>query len=422
MAGEGKAVFVNEDRKTKGDWEVSYGKDGAMVTGSAAKYPAYAAVTEGGDQFIWEGSSGKDTALFQVDGEERIAACHYGDQVVFDLALKDGTHRVALYCIDWNTTERKQKIEVLDGASGTVLDTREISAFADGRYLVWDLAGHVKIRLTKIAGRNAVMSGIFFGAAARSGPRLPKPPPPPPTTAGHHKQRFEAHVGNETIKVPYLLYLPVDYFNNKERYPLLLFLHGVGEIGTDLEAVYGNGPDGVIRNDPNFKKDYKFIGLGPQCIPGRRWDTPGSSTAILQVLDYVTKTYRVDADRVYVTGLSMGGKGTWLVAEEGADRFAAVAPISAVEVDSEKAAKVFQKTSLWIICGGDDGDFMHGSHKMYDTLKKANVDAYLTEVPHEGHCVWFRYYQDRSFYDWLLKHKRGANQPVPLPPCGVFNK
>jgi predicted peptidase len=141
-------------------------------------------------------------------------------------------------------------------------------------------------------------------------------------------------------------------------------------------------------------------------VPGTRWDTPGQITAAVKLLDEISNKYRVDKDRVYATGLSMGGKGTWLIGHEAPDRFAAIAPISAVAVEPDKAVAHFSKMSLWIICGANDGGFTEGSKQMADVLKKGNCDVELMVFPNEGHGVWARYYPDVKFYEWLLKHKR----------------
>jgi predicted peptidase len=128
------------------------------------------------------------------------------------------------------------------------------------------------------------------------------------------------------------------------------------------------------------------------------------------IVDGVVARYRADADRVYVSGLSMGGKGTWLVAEAAPDRFAAVAPICAVSVKPAYAREALKYVPTWIICGSDDGEFTNGSKEMGEVLKSVGAPSRLTVVPHEGHGVWGRFYSDARFYDWLLTNKRTAAQ------------
>jgi predicted esterase len=352
-----------------------------------------------------------------VSGDERVIGCRHAPAQSWQLTFKDDkTHRVAIYCIDWNTKERKQKIDVVDAKSGKVLDTRKLQDFSEGRYLVWDLSGDIKLTFTLESGRNAVLSGMFFGERARTtAQRTPKPPPAPPSAPGFHKLVHNTKIGDASIKMPYLLYLPADYFTSKETYPLVMFLHGVGEAGTNLEAMYIHGPAAQMRDRKEFPEKLKFIILSPQCTPGRVWDTPGSSTAAIQILDLVSEKYRVDKDRCYVTGLSNGGKGTWVVAEEAPDRFAAVVPMDAFAVLPEVAAQKLAKTTTWIIVGDSDGDHTTGSKKMYETLKAAGADTYITVVKNCGHGAWGHFFPRVDLYEWMFKHKRGADVRVPIP-------
>ena len=125
---------------------------------------------------------------------------------------------------------------------------------------------------------------------------------------------------NRTIKVTmkYLLYLPKDY-EQKPSWPLMLFLHGSGERGDDLQRVKGSGPPKLIEAGQQFP----FIIVSPQCPKGRFWE-PFELTALL---DEIVEKYKVDQDRIYVTGLSMGGFGTWSLAAHQPRRFAALVPI-----------------------------------------------------------------------------------------------
>jgi hypothetical protein len=72
-------------------------------------------------------------------------------------------HQVALYLLDWDTTARSERVDILDAGTGTLLDSQTASAFHGGKYLVWNLSGHVQIKITRLAGANAVLSGLFFG-------------------------------------------------------------------------------------------------------------------------------------------------------------------------------------------------------------------------------------------------------------------
>ena len=125
---------------------------------------------------------------------------------------------------------------------------------------------------------------------------------------------------NATIKVEmgYLLSLPKDY-ETKESWPLVLFLHGSGERGDDLELVKKHGPPKLIGEG----KEFPFIVVSPQCPGSQSW----RAIELTALLDEVTRTQKVDQDRIYVTGLSMGGFATWELAAFAPTRFAAIAPI-----------------------------------------------------------------------------------------------
>ena len=122
------------------------------------------------------------------------------------------------------------------------------------------------------------------------------------------------------VTLDYLLYLPADY-DKQDAWPLLLFLHGAGERGDDLELVKKHGPPKLIEQG----KPFPFIVVSPQCPKDGSWSTrPLELTALL---DDIAAKYKVDRDRVYLSGLSMGGFGTWLLAGYAPERFAAILPI-----------------------------------------------------------------------------------------------
>jgi dienelactone hydrolase len=244
--------------------------------------------------------------------------------------------------------------------------------------------------------------------APKPGPRTPKPPTPMPTAHGHTKHKFETTVNGEKLKMAYSLYLPVGYEKTTDKKPMLVFLHGAGECGTDCNAIFIHGPDSHLRGDPKFKDTYPFIGLSPQCPPGRRWDSPNQIAAVAELVKEVTQKLRVDSDRVYATGLSMGGKATWLLAHHAPELFAAIAPISAVDVEAEKAKERFKNMAIWIIAGGNDGGFTEGSKKMGEALRGSTSEVKLTVVPDEGHGVWGRYYPGQELYQWFLTKKRNT--------------
>jgi hypothetical protein len=158
------ASFVKVDTGTSGSWMGIYGADGYNVIQNAASIPAYVSVTPSGNSsYVWA-SSTTDPRGLETPGNpnSRLAACWYTNGAMnIDLAFTDSnTHAVAIYLVDWETTSRSEQVEILD-TSGNVLDTRPVSGFSAGEYLVWNLKGHVILRITNL-NSNAVISGLFF--------------------------------------------------------------------------------------------------------------------------------------------------------------------------------------------------------------------------------------------------------------------
>jgi hypothetical protein len=165
------ATFVKTDTTTQGTWKGAYGSEGAQVMGDSASLPGYVQITPAGNsEWTWEYSTTDARALQRINADDRTAAVWYLDGTfTVDLNFTDGqTHRTAMYFVDWDLSDRTQTVEILDAASGAVLNTQTLSNFGSGKYLVWDFKGAVRVRLTKVAGFNAVLSGLFFGPATGS--------------------------------------------------------------------------------------------------------------------------------------------------------------------------------------------------------------------------------------------------------------
>lgn len=126
-----------------------------------------------------------------------------------------------------------------------------------------------------------------------------------------------------TMKLNYLLHLPADYKSKADggdkKWPLLVFLHGAGERGSELNRVKSHGPPKLVENDA----DFPFVLISPQCPGGGFWNTEH----LLQLIQSTIEEHNIDPDRVYLTGLSMGGFGSWALAAEAPEMFAAVAPV-----------------------------------------------------------------------------------------------
>ena len=166
------AQFVKLDAATKGSWRAAYGSEGFLLAADGVQQPAYGQVAlTGQSQYTWATSTTDARALQKsANASDRVAATWYSDTAfTIDVNLAPGTpHQVALYTIDYDSLNRGERFDVIDPATGAVLDSRSVSNFSGGQYLVWTLTGHVQIRVTTVSGMNSVVSGVFFGAPSVS--------------------------------------------------------------------------------------------------------------------------------------------------------------------------------------------------------------------------------------------------------------
>ena len=163
--GGTSATFVRTDTATQGNWRGVYGTEGYSLATDVKALPAYAQVTMTGNLgWTWSPDTTDVRGLQRPTGTKRFAATWYNQSsFVVDVGITDGkSHRVALYVVDWDTaSKRVQTIEVLDASTNAVLDRRSVASFRGGQYLVWQVSGRVRFRLTKTVW-DAVTSGIFF--------------------------------------------------------------------------------------------------------------------------------------------------------------------------------------------------------------------------------------------------------------------
>lgn len=159
------ASFVKVDTATIGSWRNVFGADGYVLTNETASLPSYAQLTtSGANLHTWVSSTSDARALQRsANPGDRAAACWYFGTMILDLNLTDAnSHQVALYFVDWDERGRSETVEILD-AGGNVLDSRPMARFVGGQYLVWNLSGRVRIRITNLTTHvNAVLSGVFF--------------------------------------------------------------------------------------------------------------------------------------------------------------------------------------------------------------------------------------------------------------------
>ncbi len=244
------------------------------------------------------------------------------------------------------------------------------------------------------------------------------------TSPGQSARTFEKEI---VIHVGYLLSLPADY--NKEadkKWPLILFLHGSGERGSDVNDVKKHGPPKIVEQDPKSELATQFIVVSPQCPAGRWW----KSDDLNYLLDDIAAKYHVDSDRVYLTGLSMGGFGTWDLAANYPDRFAAIVPVCGG--GRPEQIRRIKHLPIWVFHGDADPAVpVARSDEMVEALKKVNADVKYTRYEGVGHDCWTRTYANPELYTWLLSHKRGekveesakpAEKPAETPAATTPNK
>lgn len=196
----------------------------------------------------------------------------------------------------------------------------------------------------------------------------------------------------------YLLWLPHDYKKDKKKaFPLLIFLHGSGERGDSLELVKMHGPPSIVEN----RSDFPFITVSPQCPKGKRWNHED----LQLLLEKVKSKYRIDPSRVYLTGLSMGGFGTWNWACNYPDQFAAIAPICGG--GDIQFADALKNTPVWAFHGEADPVVpVKRTIEMVEAVNAKGGSARMTIYPEVGHDSWENAYNDPELYKWLLAQIR----------------
>ncbi len=200
------------------------------------------------------------------------------------------------------------------------------------------------------------------------------------------------------ITYPFLLFTP----NNKSeavdgKLPMIVFLHGAGERGTNIELIKTHGPPKIVESD----KDFPFIVLSPQCPKGDRWNP----FQLNLLIDNIIKNHPVDKNRIYLTGLSMGGFGTWDTAIEYPDTFAAIAPICGGSIIHAFQVEKIKHIPTWVFHGALDNVVPIGnSAKIVEAAKAVRNDMAFTVYAKAGHDSWTETYNNKELYEWFLTH------------------
>ena len=197
----------------------------------------------------------------------------------------------------------------------------------------------------------------------------------------------------------YVKYLPKDY-DEKKNYPLVFFLHGAGERGDDLDVASRHGYAKHMREDG---ADYPFIYIAPQCPFEKYWGC--FTESLVAFLDYICEELPIDRDRIYLTGLSMGGTGTWMLAMAQPERFAAIAPICGSGICWNSG--IIKHIPVMMYHGDQDEIVpISESITMLKAIGKNGGNAELKICYGYGHNAWDVAYEGDELMNWLLKHTK----------------
>lgn len=239
----------------------------------------------------------------------------------------------------------------------------------------------------------AILAVAFIASVFYSSSVLAKEPKP----GKQVEQKLD--LGNDQ-SIEYLLYLPKDY-NPTKNYPFILFLHGRGESQAPLSTVKKWGPPRLADSGQHFP----FIIASPQCPPHPSfWSQSAEQTKLWSLLQHLEKTYAIDEGRMYLTGLSMGGFGSWTLAAAHPEKFAAVAPVCGRgnPADGEKLKDI----PIWAWHGTADPVVKaSGTEDMVKAIHQAGGDKIIyTSLEGIGHNSWSATYATPQLYSWFLKH------------------
>jgi predicted peptidase len=214
-------------------------------------------------------------------------------------------------------------------------------------------------------------------------------------------------------KLNYLLYLPDSFQqNDSPKWPLILFLHGAGERGENIELVKKHGVPKIVEN----QEEFPFITVSPQCPADSYWSSELESLSAL--LDEIVEKYPIDPARIYLTGLSMGGIGAWHLAIANPKRFAAIAPVCGALSIPEARREELQITNntdqlseglkrlkdlpVWAFHGEQDDIVpMEEALIVIQTLNKHGGSAKFTVYKGVGHDSWTETYENEQLFKWF---------------------
>lgn len=211
------------------------------------------------------------------------------------------------------------------------------------------------------------------------------------------------------VQLRYLLWLPNGYDDvAAQPWPLILFLHGSGERGDDLVRVMDHGLPQRLSQDLALPA----IVAAPQCPLASDWTL--QDDALLALLDELCTTYAADQRQIYLTGLSMGGRGAWRLAASNSHRFAALVPICGRRPDGVRSAETLRPLCdlpIWVFHGAQDQVVpVEEGDEMVAALRTCGADVRYTRYPDIGHNAWTPAYAEPELYTWMFSQRRAANE------------
>lgn len=219
---------------------------------------------------------------------------------------------------------------------------------------------------------------------------------------GHQQALTLEASGEASQQTRFLLFLPQSYGQDAgKKWPLIVFLHGSGERGDDINQVKKHGPPKMLDEQP----DFPFIVASPQAAANTDW----SSASVNALVDELVRQLAVDVNRIYLTGLSRGGHGTWAIAADRPERFAAIAPVCGVS-DPAKACAL-KGVPVWAFHGEDDEVVSLASDaRMVDAVRACGGAVKFTVYPGVGHDAWSPTYANPALFEWFLQHSLSSRR------------
>ena len=199
----------------------------------------------------------------------------------------------------------------------------------------------------------------------------------------------------------YLLYAPDNYSANSSNFPLMVFLHGGGGCGNNIELVKRHG----LPKELEAGLQLPFIVLAPQNPHTKQfWD----EVALVALINHIVEEHNIDRSRIYLTGISRGGYGAWRLAINNPRLFAALAVICGASAPYVYAGYIAHMP-IQVYHGAKDAIIpLQVSEQMVEALRRRGCDVRFTIFPEGAHAIWDEVYQDKQLYNWFLRHNLGC--------------